>query len=109
MKLEADPATADWLATSPAFAWDAANQTKNMTKHDVTVEEAQSVLRSPFVLAGRVIEPRHEERRWVLLGRTMSGRLLTVVFTRRGGCVRPISCRPMARKERKLYAKAVEN
>ena len=100
---------AAWLGAGPGFLWDAAKQTKNATKHDVSVEEAESMLRNPFVLAGRVIEPAYYEHRWVLLGRTSRGRLLTMVFTRRGGRIRPISCRPMARQERRLYGKAHTN
>ncbi len=109
MRLVADQAAADWLATGPGFKWDAGNQTKNATKHNVTIEEAESLLQNAFVLAGRVIEPHYDERRRVLLGRATGGRLLTMVFTRRGDRLRIISCRPMAQKERKLCAKAVGN
>ena len=46
------------------------------------------------------------EPRWLLLGETDAGRQLTLIFTRRGNRIRPISCRPMRRNERRLYEEA---
>ena len=59
--------------------------------------------------AGRIIEPTHDERRWLLLGQDDRGRTLALIFTRRRDRLRPVSCRPMRRKEKKLYEKAVED
>ena len=49
--------------------------------------------------------PSHSatEERYYTLGKTDAGRLLFVVFTRRGNKVRIISARDMHRKERRVY------
>jgi uncharacterized DUF497 family protein len=40
---------------------------------------------------------------WAAFGHTDDGRLLVVVFTKRGTLIRIISARDMNRKERKFY------
>ena len=35
------------------------------------------------------------------------GRKLALIFTRRGERLRPVSCRPMRRNERKVYEEAI--
>ena len=106
-RLAADEETAAWLATSHEFLWDEGNSRKNATKHCVSCAEAESLLERVFVLAGRVVSPIYAEPRWVLFGETDTGKLVTMVFTRRGPRLRAISCRPMGRKERKFYANVI--
>jgi len=65
------------------------------------------MLRHPALFAGRIAEPAHEEARWLLLGIDDGGRALALVFTRRGRRLRPVSCRPMRRNERRLYGDEV--
>jgi len=50
-------------------------------------------------------KPGDREIRYNVLGRTNDDRLLSVIFTVRRGLARPISARPMSRKERTAYAK----
>ena len=52
-------------------------------------------------------DPKHSnaEKCWAAFGRTDAGRLLTVIFTKRGSLIRVISARDMNRKERKFYEK----
>lgn len=107
MKLAADPAVAAWLLGQPAFEWDTGNSTKSMVKHGNSTAEVESLLEHPVVLAGRIVEPAHAEPRWLLLGQSTGGKLLALVFTRRGDRLRPISCRAMRRTERSQYAQAV--
>ena len=59
-----------------------------------------------FYFAGRIVEPVHDEPRWLALGEDATGRRLSLVFTRRGDRLRPISCRAMRRKETALYEEA---
>ncbi len=106
-RLVADEETAAWLAKSPEFSWDEGNSQKSAEKHGVTCAEAESLLERTFVLAGRVVSPIYAEPRWVLFGETDTGKLVTMVFTRRGSGLRAISCRPMGRKERKFYANVI--
>jgi uncharacterized DUF497 family protein len=84
------------------FEWDEGNRTKNR-KHGVEPHDVEVMFEHPILFAGRIVEPTHEEARWLLLGQHSSGRGLALIFTRRAGRLRPISCRPMRRKERKLY------
>jgi uncharacterized DUF497 family protein len=114
VKFAADPETASWLAHFVAsggeFQWDAGNETKSALKHGVTRDDVEVLVRDgAIILAGRIVEPAHEEPRWLLLGETPAGKLVSVVFTRRGEkghLLRPISSRPMAKKERKFYGDA---
>jgi uncharacterized DUF497 family protein len=110
MRLAGDPEAASWLdglaGRSEDFQWDDGNRLKSR-KHQVEPEEVQELLRNPAYFAGRIIDPVHEEPRWLLLGQTLNGRRLALVFTRSVDQLRPISCRPMRRKERNLYEEAI--
>ena len=99
---------AAWVATGPALDWDEANTTK-LAKHNLTSEEVTSLFHSKVVLLGQIIEPEQEEPRWIALGLTATSRHVTLVFTRRGDCLRPISCRAMRRNERRLYEGSSED
>ena len=91
------------MAELTGFLWDEGNSTKRWERPTVTQAEAEEVFfnRPVFLMdvrAGAV------ERRYNVLGRTNGDRLLSVIFTVRRGLVRPISARPMSRKERNAYA-----
>ena len=86
------------------FEWDAGNTTKNARKHKVSIDEIEAVFRSGLALPlGVQIQPPVPEQRLGLVGPTISGRLLQVVFTLREGRVRVISARPAHKNERKQY------
>lgn len=97
-----DEEAAAWLAAGPALEWDTGN-TPKLRKHRLTPAEVASALRGRVVLLGRITEPTHAEARWVALGVTATSRHLTMIFTRRGARLRPISSRAMRRAERRLY------
>ncbi|PWU07426.1 MAG: hypothetical protein C5B51_10010 [Terriglobia bacterium] len=44
----------------------------------------------------------------LILGEGETGRLLALIFTRRGDKLRPISCRPMRIDERRLYETSIQ-
>ncbi len=76
----------------------------NLAKHGISFEEAVTALFDPMALA-------HEDRdaegeaRWVLLGMSERGRLLTVVYTLLDeDRIRLISARKASRKEAEYYA-----
>lgn len=106
MKLVADPETAAWLATRPSMQWDAGNSTKSEVKHGFPAAEVESILDGAVLFAGRIVEPEHEEARYLLLGVTSGGRRAALIFARRGEKLRPISCRAMRRKEKEAYDEA---
>jgi uncharacterized DUF497 family protein len=112
MRLVGDEEMAAWLDTFPAlaedFEWDTGNRSKNL-KHGVHAEDIEGLFREPIVFAGRIAEPLHDEPRSLLLGRDPGGRLLALIFTRRGEKLRPISCRRMRRKEKGVYEDALQS
>ena len=111
MKVVPDSSLDTWLAgvtgVAEKFDWDAGNRSKGL-KHGVEPSEVEALFHRTVFHAGR-IEPAHDESRWLLLGETDAGRRLSLIFTRRGQKLRPISCRPMRRNERRLYDEAKAN
>jgi uncharacterized protein len=85
------------------FQWDDGNVDKNRIMHNVENWECEQVfLNAPLLIIG---DPKHSatEKRWAAFGHTDEGRLLTVVFTKRGSLIRIISARDMSRKEIRFY------
>lgn len=80
MRLVEDPDAASWLdglgGATDDFDWDEGNRAKNR-KHDVEPVEVEAMFRSSLVLAGRIVEPPHDEPRWLALGEGANGRRLT--------------------------------
>lgn len=96
----------DLVAGLEGFEWDDGNSDKNWLRHEVRQAEAeQAVLNTPLVVN---VTSKHgsAEPRFVALGLTDAGCLLTVVFTVRGTLVRVISARAMSKAERKVHGKA---
>ena len=87
----------------PRFEWDPRKAVGNRTKHKISFDEAVTVFRDPL---GRITrDPRHVEgeERFVLLGRSLRGRSLVVLFVERGDVIRIISTREATRRERRSY------
>jgi uncharacterized DUF497 family protein len=112
MRLTEDPATAAWLenlvGVPDEFDWDPGNRTKNR-KHGVDAGDVEAMFLSPILFAGRIVEPSHDEPRWLMLGQDASGRSLALIFTIRGRRLRAVSCRSMRPKEKKLYEEVIGN
>jgi uncharacterized DUF497 family protein len=91
-------------ATSFEFQWDRGNSTKSIAKHGVDSDEVESVFELKLgIPIGRQVSPEVAEERLCIVGPSMKGRMLSVVFTIRHDKVRPISSRPANRKEKQLY------
>ncbi len=86
------------------FEWDAAKAHGNARKHGVTFSEGATVFRDPLA---RLMPDRltHGEPRQVILGLSVLGRLLVVVFVDRGP-IRIISTRRATPFERHEYEEA---
>jgi len=85
------------------FQWDQGNSNKNLLKHHVEDWECeQAFFNEPLLVLD---DPKHSlvKKRWAAFGRTDGGRLLVVIFTRRGNLLRVISAREMNRKEKTFY------
>ena len=88
------------------FEWDDGNSSKNWLRHEVQqVEAEQALLNTPLVVNATSTHAAGEPR-FIALGQTDAGRLLTIVFTVRGTRVRVISARSMSKKERRVYGEA---
>jgi hypothetical protein len=86
------------------FSWNPGKALANLRKHGVTFDEAATAFDDPS--AAIRPDPRHSfgEERWVLLGRSATGRTLAIMFTERDGdCIRLISARRATARERNAY------
>ena len=85
------------------FEWDDEKAARNLAKHGVSFDEAQTVFADP--LAGIAADPDHSEReqREIVAGLSAAGRLLLVSFTERRGSIRIINARALTPSERRLY------
>ena len=95
-----------WLQETSRFdfEWDSGNQTKSASKHAVTPSEAEEVFMLGQTAAlGIQIGPAVSEERLGIVGATVAGRVIHIVFTMRAGKVRPISARPAKKHEREYY------
>ncbi len=87
------------------FDWDAAN-VGHILRHAVTPFEVEDVVSRPHVtVAAKSIRG---ERRWKLLGKTVSNRYLVVVFTIRRKLFRTVTAYEMNVSERKAYAPQID-
>lgn len=87
------------------FEWDKSNLLKNLLKHGVTHLECEEVFGDPAKVVFGDSEHSRAEERFILLGKTASGRILYVVFTIRNERLRVISARDLNKKEVFLYEK----
>ena len=99
----------DAFGSFAGFQWDRGNSNKNLLKHNVQNWECEQVFFNKPLLV--LEDPGHSvaEKRWAGFGMTDSGRLLVVIFTKRGSLVRVISARDMNNKERNFYEESEEN
>jgi len=85
------------------FEWDPAKAESNLEKHGVGFAEAMTVFGDPLEVT--ISDPDHSEGefRFLSLGCSAQGRLLVVAYTEREGCIRLISAREAAPRERRRY------
>ena len=86
------------------FAWDKEKARRNAVKHGVGFKEATTAFHDrDGMLADDLAHSRREPRYW-LIGESVQGRLLVVIFTKRpGGTTRLISARLALAEERRDY------
>ena len=93
------------------FDWDRGNVVKSVEKHGVSTREVEEVFLNDLLFVYSDAGHSGAEERSIAFGKTNEGRLLSVAFTiREKGdkrFLRPISARPMHKKERLLYEEAI--
>jgi len=85
------------------FTWDQKKAASNLSKHNVSFEEAKTVFGDPLYLD--FFDPNHsqDEERYIIAGKSIMKRLLLVSYAERGNAIRLISAREATRRERKDY------
>ena len=82
--------------------FDPAKARANLAKHKVSFAHAEQALRDPFAVT--IEDPDAQgERRFVTVGMDALGRILVVIHTPRGDCIRLISARKASRSEMAQY------
>ncbi len=85
------------------FLWDRDKADTNLRKHGVDFHEAATAFGD--LLSITIPDPAHSisEERWLLLGQSLTGRLLVVAYTEDRDEIRIISARAATRRERQTY------
>jgi uncharacterized DUF497 family protein len=83
--------------------WDKKKASENLKKHDVSFDEAETVFDDPLYVDFYDPDHSYDEHRFLIVGKSHSGRLLIVSYTERADTARLISAREITVKERKSY------
>lgn len=85
------------------FEWDDSKAAKNLSKHNVSFNEAKTVFEDPLYVD--FYDPDHSdnEDRYLIIGVSDKGRLIISSYTERGDCIRIISARTVTRSEKEAY------
>jgi hypothetical protein len=93
------------------FTWDSRKASSNLSKHEVSFEEAVTVFADPLAIIAEDAE--HPERE-IIIGLSMASRVLVTVFIEVNHDdesedeVRIISARPATKHERRRYEEGEE-
>lgn len=85
------------------FEWDPDKATTNFKKHSVTFHEAATVLGDPLSVTFHDPDHSIDEERFITIGVSIEGRVVSVSHTDRENRIRIISARKATRHERKIY------
>jgi len=85
------------------FEWDPGKARRNRRKHRVSFQEAATVFGDP--LAVTYLDPDHSisEQRFITIGMSTAGRVLSVAHSDRDDNMRIVSARKTTLRERKQY------
>jgi len=87
------------------FEWDTEKARANFKKHGVTFEEAMTVFNDEKSITIYDFGHSREEHRFVDLGKSKNGNMLSVVYTDREDRIRIIHARKANREEKRFYEK----
>jgi uncharacterized protein len=85
------------------FEWDKNKEARNLSKHGVSFEEAETVFDDPLFIDFYDPDHSEDEARYLIVGASNRRRLLIVSYTERGDSIRLISAREVTRSEREAY------
>lgn len=85
------------------FDWDKGNKDKNIKKHGIINEDAESVFLDSISLLAEDLKHSKFEDRFQIIGKSEHNNLLSIFFTIRKEKIRIISARKMNTKEKNIY------
>ncbi|GAB4464807.1 MAG: BrnT family toxin [Elainellaceae cyanobacterium] len=85
------------------FEWDETKAERNLSKHGVSFQEAETVFDDPLYVDFYDPDHSEDEVRYLIVGQSSQRRLLIVSYTQRGDSIRLISAREVTRAEREAY------
>jgi hypothetical protein len=85
------------------FEWDKRKAESNLSKHDISFLEAQTVFDDPLYVDFYDPDHSEDEHRYIIIGQSSKSRVLLVSYTERGNKIRIISARPVTKQELKAY------
>jgi uncharacterized DUF497 family protein len=86
--------------------WKRAIISKLRDKHHVSVEEVEDALTDPKRVQKRVgVDRKRNQRRYLVIGRTASGRMLSIFLDYNDKGLTPVSARDADDKEYKWYTR----
>ena len=91
------------MSVELSFDWDSGN-TRHIARHGITPGEVEEVFaNNPADIGFETVEG---EGRWTAIGHSNSLRILVVIWTMRGGAVRPITAFEAGKRLREVYLAA---
>jgi len=88
------------------FEWDRRKAAANLRKHGVSFDEASTVFHDPLARIFDDEDHSEDQRREIIVGHSVTGRLLLVSFVERmENVIRIISARSTTTREREDYEK----
>lgn len=86
------------------FEWDTKKASANIKKHKISFDEASTVFSNPLARIFDDEEHTAEEHQEIIIGHSITNRLLLICFTEKAGdLVRIFSARLATRRERQDY------
>lgn len=84
------------------FEWNEEKAASNLLKHKVSFEEAKTVFDDPLYVDFYDPDHSYDEDRYIIIGKSLQGRLLLVSYTERSNAIRLISA-IVTRMQREAY------
>jgi uncharacterized protein len=91
------------------FTWDPDKAEENLKSHGLDFREAATVFDDALSLTFPDVDHSIGERRFLIIGMTVLGRILVVSHTETGDTIRIISARTATRRERRFYEEDESN
>jgi uncharacterized protein len=89
------------------FEWNEHKRARNLKMHGIDFRESEEAFDDPLALLRSDPDHSRVEQRFIIVGRSKSGRVLLTVFTERYEQIRIISSRRATRREVRDYEEGI--